>query len=77
VTTKEGPVDLIALVKDVAEPLFHATIEVPVITLALLFFWGLFMGWFMSHYRECGAMTHRRLGLVLLILPWAPPVVVK
>ena len=49
VTTKEGPVDLIALVKDVAEPLFHATIEVPVITLALLFFGGLFMGWFMSH----------------------------
>ena len=45
---KEGPVDLVALVKDVAEPLFHATIEVPVITLPLLFFVGLFMGWFMS-----------------------------
>ena len=41
--------DLVALVKDVVEPLFHATIEVPVITLPLLFFGGLFMGWFMSH----------------------------
>jgi hypothetical protein len=48
-TIKEGPVDLVALVKDVAEPLFRATIEVPVITLPLLFFGGLVMGWFMSH----------------------------
>jgi hypothetical protein len=48
-TTKEGPVDLVALVKDVAEPLFRSAIEVPVITLPLLFFGGLFMGWFTSH----------------------------
>jgi hypothetical protein len=48
-TTKEGPVDLVALVKDVAEPLFRSTIEVPVITLPLLFFGGLFMGWLTSH----------------------------
>ena len=48
-TTKEEPVDLVALVKDVAEPLFQATVEVPVITLPLLFLVGLFMGWVMSH----------------------------
>jgi hypothetical protein len=48
-TTKEGPVDLVALVKDVAEPLFRSTISVPVITLPLLFFGGFFMGWFISH----------------------------
>jgi hypothetical protein len=42
-------VDLVALVKDVAEPLFQATVEVPVITLPLLFLVGLFMGWVMSH----------------------------
>jgi DNA-binding MarR family transcriptional regulator len=48
-TTKEGPVDLVAFVKDVAEPLVRSTIEVPVIILPLLFFGGLFMGWFMSH----------------------------
>jgi hypothetical protein len=48
-TTKEEPVDLVALVKDVTEPLFRSTIEVPVITLPLLFFGGLFMGWFTSH----------------------------
>jgi hypothetical protein len=44
-----GPVGLVALVKDVAEPLFRSTIEVPVITLPLLFLGGLFMGWLMSH----------------------------
>jgi hypothetical protein len=48
-TTKEGPVDLVALVRDVAEPLFRSTIEVLVITLPLLFFGGLFMGWLTSH----------------------------
>jgi hypothetical protein len=48
-TTKERPVDLVALVKDVVEPLFRSTIEVPVITLPLLFLGGLFMGWLMSH----------------------------
>lgn len=47
--TKEGPVDLVALVKDVAEPLFRSTIEVPLLTLPLLFFGGLVMGWFLSH----------------------------
>ena len=41
--------DLVALVKEVAEPLFHATIEVPVIALPLLFFGGLGMGWLMHH----------------------------
>jgi hypothetical protein len=42
-------VDLVALVKDVAEPLFRSTIQVPVIILPLLFFGGLFTGWVMSH----------------------------
>jgi hypothetical protein len=48
-TTKEGRVDLVALVKDVAEPLFQSTIAVPVIILPLLFFGGFFMGWLVSH----------------------------
>jgi len=41
--------DLVALIKDMAEPLFQSTMEVPVITLPLLFVGGLVVGWVIGH----------------------------
>jgi hypothetical protein len=41
--------DFVAGIKDVAELVFRSTMEVPVITLPLLFLGGLLVGWVMGH----------------------------